>query len=160
MGNPKLCATLLAIMLLSGMLNLGVPSGAQQVYSGSPAILVGFCSGAAPTAPGVTSYFGLGQFLNNNCEGAGPLGPPSGGVPMPSSGTLMNLQAAGGAAAGDMVTVYVNGAATPVSCTLDMSLSCSNTIDTLPVNAGDLVGVAYTKTTTRAAGAVSLEKGP
>ncbi len=63
---------------------------------------------------------------------------------MPSMGTLKNLQVLG-LEQGDVVSVYVNGTAAQITCTLPTGGgpggTCSDTTHTAPVNAGDLVAV-------------------
>jgi len=66
------------------------------------------------------------------------------GLPMPSGGTLKNLHVAG-LKQGDTVTVFVNGTVTAITCTLPTGGgtggTCSDTGDSVPVQAGDLVAV-------------------
>ena len=89
---------------------------------------------------------------------------------MPSQGTLRNLTVAvvatpsGGVNYDLEITVYINGAATSLTCTFNTGSAsgCSDTTDSLLVNAGDKLAVQFASHATPSGGLVgqiSLEKG-
>jgi hypothetical protein len=132
-------------VLVGAILGLGCTlSLAAQT---TPSILVGGCGaldGGIRRVPYVV--FGLGQYDDSNCGDR--RGKPVTGIPMPSAGTLQNLHVTiesgvfvGG---GGVLTIYVNGESTDLSCTGDASGKCSDTTHTISVNAGDEVGATYT----------------
>ena len=99
-----------------------------------------------PSIPGMPyPVFQLGQFFGDNCLLNGT---PQSGVPMPSAGTLQNLRVTGGdksqGGEGGVLTIYVNRKSTAITCTIGSSGSCSDTLDAVSVNAGDVVGATWT----------------
>ena len=104
----------------------------------TPAILVGLCPGALVTEG---SMPGL---VPNECNSDRNFGE---GIPMPSAGTLQHLAVASATHGGDpsdgVFTVFVNGTATLVTCTIGTGLSCINKTDTARVKAGDLVEIRF-----------------
>jgi hypothetical protein len=62
---------------------------------------------------------------------------------MPSAGTLANLTVASNvnSAYPIAVSVYINGVATKIGCTITTPNTCTDTTDTANVNAGDTVAV-------------------
>jgi Collagen triple helix repeat (20 copies) len=137
--------------------------------SGSPAILSGYCSNGAfppPSGPRVYGLFpGLGGtnpepsfdcFNGNNPTDTTGV---NANIPMPSAGGLKNLTAVGYyrddnqpfCPVSVQVQVWVNSIATGLACAIDFiaynqKSSCSDSVDTIIVNAQDTVSVAMTGT--------------
>jgi hypothetical protein len=113
----------------------------------SGAILNGGCAGGGGFPIGIPMVvFQLGEYGNVECTIL--TGAPTRGVPMPSAGTLLNLQVADDASnAGSVATVYVNGLATSLTCTETSNGKCSDTTHRISVLAGDEVAATYTSTT-------------
>jgi hypothetical protein len=105
-------------------------------------ILVGGC--AALGGPGGTFVVPLGS-TNELCVQSGA---PLHGVPIPSHGNIRNLRVTGGyganAESGSVVTVYVNGSPTALSCTVGTAGTCENQTDSIKVKAGDEVSATFT----------------
>jgi len=145
---------------------------------GSAAILSGFCiNGLISSGGGTTYYSGLFTGLGGNTSG-GPYGiqcfngsspaPPnnqnySAGILVPSPGTLRNLNLAvypGTVTSPSSIQaqVWVNAVPTSLTCTGNLSVpsggsapsmaSCSDTVDAVSVNAGDVVLATMTATLT------------
>src|SRR5215471_10153219 len=76
---------------------------------------------------------------------------PVQGVPMPSAGILQNLHVTGGGFAGpgegSTVTIYVNGSATPLTCTVDVSGKCADKTHRVSVSAADEVSATFVSAT-------------
>jgi hypothetical protein len=87
---------------------------------------------------------------------------PKSGVLMPSGGLLQNLLVKGvglKSSEGAVLTVFVNGLSTDMTCTVDTSETCSDTVHTVSVKAGDIVAATYLPgASNELAMAVSLEK--
>ncbi len=96
------------------------------------------CSGTA-TASATLWLFPIGQISALTCTNI----TASAGIPMTGAGTLKNLQFKSGTAgiAGDAVTVVKNAVATALTCTYGTLTTCSDTVDTVAVVAGDLITV-------------------
>ncbi len=96
------------------------------------------CSGAA-TASSTLWLFPIGQISALTCTNI----TASAGIPMTGAGTLKNLQFKSGTAGivGDAVTVVKNAVATALTCTYGTLTTCSDTVDTVAVVAGDLITV-------------------
>ena len=126
--------------------------------STGPATLVGLCGDASAGGTPVV-LFSLGQTSSTTCSNFP--GPPPHGVPMPSAGTLQNLHVTGGydnaPGSGSVVTVYVNGSATDMTCTVGTSGKCADTTHKVSVHAGDEVAGTIALTS-GAEVLVSLEK--
>ena len=111
----------------------------------TPAILTGFCS--TITTGRNNFVFGLGNVQDPTCF----IGGVAFGVPMPSGGTLKNLQLVAelqgspGATDTGSVTVLVNGTDTSLTCTASAVVAgsaeakCSDNQHTVTVNASDQV---------------------
>ena len=132
--------------------------GSANAANTTPAIVAGYCQWGSST-PSPHFLTGLGG--NVDC-GPTQSSVSDSGLPMPSMEALKNLQVLG-LAEGDVVTVYVNGNATQITCTLPTGGqpggTCSDKTHSAPVNAGDLVAVEAS--TTSPAGnymQVALEK--
>ncbi len=122
---------------------------------GTASILLGYCEGGAPNAPGYGIFAGLGWNVSSNpCFDA--LDPTVAGynfgTPLPSAGVLKNLTLAAhcdGAlcSSGSVdltVEVWVNSAVTNLACTVTLSanqLSCSDGFHTIAAGAGDRISV-------------------
>jgi hypothetical protein len=67
---------------------------------------------------------------------------------MPNTGRVSNLRvtgdAFGNAFEGDVITVYVNGVATALSCTVNGSGKCENVTESVGVTQGDELGATVT----------------
>jgi hypothetical protein len=144
------------------------PQGPQGLPGapGSPAILSGWCVGSGPGWPPTSGLFvGLGaipvggsggiSYNNPACfNGYSPSDTTGNviGVVIPSPGTLANLNLVfyitTNAAASIQAQVWVNSVSTNLTCTANFSTSglqlCSDALDTVSVNAGDVVSVAMT----------------
>jgi hypothetical protein len=120
------------------------------------AILVGGC--AALGGNGGTFVVALGG-TNESCILTGA---PLHGVPMPSNGNLGNLRVTGGydskAEQGSVITVYVNGSATALSCTVGAAGTCVDQANKVPVNTGDEVSATFTAPDSSAQMIMSFEK--
>lgn len=82
-------------------------------------------------------------------DGCGPGIPtPIHGVPIPSKGILQILRVTGGPefgpGEGSVITVFVNGAPTSLSCTVDSSEKCADTTHKVRVYGGDEVSATFT----------------
>ena len=141
------------------------PAGPQGSpgAAGTPAILAGSCDGAAASSAAVGLFSGFGSpgiYPPGVCF-TGPLpGDTSGnniGLPLPSGGILQNLTLVAYFVGNPPVTsfqveaqVWINFAETNLSCTITVpstgfqQASCSDMLDTVAVNAGDLLSVAMT----------------
>lgn len=110
--------------------------------SGTGAILVGGCSTLG--GPGGTFIVALGG-TDGSCTMTGA---PLHGVPATGKSHIGNLQVTGGygasAEAGSVVTVYVNGSPTAVTCTVGSGGTCSDHTHRAVVNAGDEMSAAFT----------------
>ena len=149
------CAVLFEVGL--GIM-LSACGGSVQAANGTPAILAGYCQWAS-FMPSPHFMTGLGG--NADC-GPTQSSVLDSGLPMPSMGTLKNLQVLG-LKQGDVVSVYVNGTATQITCTLPTGGgpggTCSDATHSAPVKAGDLVAVeANTTSATPNYMQVALEK--
>lgn len=151
--SAVVCLVFVALSAVAGCSGNGnVPGGVVQAQSSStPAILSGWCSDLLPTMGAKNWLVGLGGLdTSPACSANGPFG-----VPMPSSGTLKNLRLVAdpsgslGSTATGVVTVFVNGNATPLTCTLTATVSagpepsCSDNVHTVNVAAGDLVAANF-----------------
>ena len=126
-------------------------SGEEAATSPTPTILVGGCSDAPNSINTPYVVFGLGNpeygSPTGGDYGCNVVGPPLHGVPMPSAGTLQNLRVTGGAikgaTPGSSATVYVNGTATALTCTVSTSGTCADAIHKVTVKAGNEVAATY-----------------
>jgi hypothetical protein len=110
------------------------------------AIFYGTCAGSETTAGQPAIVYQLGQFASDGCSGAP--GTPTSGIPLPNSGTLVNLHVVDDATnQGSVITIYVNGNATRLTCTENTSGRCMNTNALIQVKAGDQVAATYTSPT-------------
>lgn len=133
----KHIAGLLIAACLGAVIAAG-PGDARQPASGGGAILAGGCSGVGGN--GGSFVIPLGA-TNGTCTQSGS---PHHGVPMPTRGQLGNLSVTGSytanAETGTMVTVYVNGSPTALTCMVASGGKCQDVVDHVLVNAGDEVG--------------------
>lgn len=83
-------------------------------------------------------------------------GVPLHGVPMPYRGRMRNLRLTGdyaeNALEGSVITVYVNGSPTALSCTVDTSGTCQDNAHTVGVRPGDELGATFTVNTQKGTG--------
>ncbi len=138
-----LCITL--ALITAGCGSNGVPGGVVQAQSSTaPAILVGLCPTITPGNSSTNTNwlypFGSGA---SDCTRSGPEG-----VPMPSAGVLKNLRllAEGGTATNSgIMTVFVNGTASALTCTPTpagpVQTTCSDTTHQVTVAAGDQIAI-------------------
>src|ERR1700682_1171923 len=140
-------AVLVSLFLACVPASSKAESGEQKGASG---ILSGYC--AESSFFGIVWLPGLGGPYAPSCS----TGFPFQGLPMGSDGTLRNMSVASfGSVNGVVLTVYVNGAATSISCVLPDSPvpassnpppgsptnACSDLTHTVQVKAGDQVGI-------------------
>ena len=155
-GFAVVCSLLFSILFVScggggGGTNTVLAQG-PPAPNPTPAILTGFCS---TITPGRNNFvFGLGNLQDSSCPAVGVEG-----MPMPSTGTLKNLQFVAelqglvGATDTGTVTVLVNGTNTSLTCTASAVLAtnveakCSDTQHAVTVNAGDQVAAVITMQT-------------
>jgi hypothetical protein len=153
---------LVGVLLLGGLAGLAIgrrQEVAPTTGTSTPAILFGGCQTLTSSSEANYVAFGLGQIGYPNCEA----GKPVTGIPMPSAGILQNLRVAGGqfakSGAGGVVIIWVNQTSTTITCTVDESGTCSDTIHTVNVSAGDTVAATFTPGLDRSAGvSIALEK--
>lgn len=131
--------------------------------------LAGSCgTGTTTLTTGVVFGLGSGYVTNPGCyNGYSATSVP--GLPMPSGGTLRNLTVAVSATptGGNYdleITVYVNQAASSLTCTFNTGTGsgCSDNTDSLVVSAGDKLAVVFSSLSTPSGalvGQISLEKG-
>jgi hypothetical protein len=109
----------------------------------TPAIVVGGCTslGGNNSVPTVVNLGGT----NQSCRWVAP---PLHGVPVPSQGKLRNLRVTGGydfnAEPGSVITVYINGSPTALSCTVGAGGTCGDQTDAVTVRAGDEMSATFT----------------
>jgi hypothetical protein len=119
----------------------------QTKQSSTPTILSGGCAPGKAYNRGAVPVFGLGQYATTTCIAYHGVINPTSGVPMPSAGVLQNLRAVGGTTERTgqegVLTIYVNGVSSSLTCTIDASGVCSDTTNTVSVNAGDSVAAVY-----------------
>jgi hypothetical protein len=157
--NRTLLAGVLVLGCIAG-LALGRGQSTQEaITQPSPAILVGGCNGVqSPNEPYIV--FGLGQ-EEFTCDEITQL-PFTTGVPMGSAGTLQNLRLANGRerdlTPGSVATVYLNGTATALACTVSASSTCVDSMHKVTVKAGDLVAATYSAPDGNLDMIMSLEK--
>jgi len=136
------CAVLFGVGL--GIM-LSACGGSAHAANATPAILTGYCQWASST-PSPHFLTDLGG--NSDC-GPTQSSVIDSGLPMPSMGTLQKLEVLG-LKQGDVVSVYVNGTATQITCTLPTGGgpggTCSDATHSAPVKAGDLVAVEASTT--------------
>jgi hypothetical protein len=151
--------TLLLIIAAVSMTGCGgsMNSTVHAQGNSTPAILSGTCD----TSNLPTAYM-IGLGAADGCISL--TGSSNTGLPMPSAGTLQNLRVLT-ASEGAVVTVYINGSASALTCTIPGNgftpgSKCSDTTHTVSVSAGDLVAVQAATTSASSIGftQVSLEK--
>jgi hypothetical protein len=141
------CLTLLSAALLIARFSHGSPtSSADTLQHPTLAILTGGCDGFADAGLLTIELYGLGTFHSSMCSEY-VAAPGTGGLPMPSSGNLRNLTVAlakpcDSTSEGNF-TVFLNGTATLLSCTVGTNTSCRDGIDRVQVHANDLIEVRY-----------------
>jgi len=150
--------TILLFVVAAAMAGCGsMTSTVHAQQDTTPAILSGFCNSS-----NLTTAYMMGLGAGDGCTSL--TGSSNTGLPVPSAGTLQNLRVLT-ATQGAIVTVYVNGNPSPLTCTVAGTgpapgSKCSDTSHTVSVSAGDLVTVQAV--TTSAASIeftqVSLEK--
>ena len=153
----------IGVLLLGCLAVLAIGRGqesprSQALPTATPAILVGGCANAAGIAGQSSILFGMGQWYLGCVNGR-----PAGGTPMPSGGVLQNMRVAGAwapkANVGGVAAVWVNGVSTALTCTVEESGTCSDSVHTVRVNAGDAVAATFTPAFNQTFSAVvSLEK--
>lgn len=108
------------------------------------AVLMFFCNNAFPATGTSTEDLTPGG-VNTSCGNTTAPTIPVPGVPMPINGTLSHLQVIAGTAPASMfsvvVTVWVNGSASSLACTLSSGSTSCNNSNTVSVTAGQLVYV-------------------
>lgn len=157
--------------LPTGNLNGGISAGPTTYWrgdgswapinSGANAVFVGTCFGTA-TSSTVINLYSLGNTGTLNCSNSGSTQGPR----MPSPGTLQNLfvvATTGGVnGSSGVFTVAKNGSLTAVTCTLGTGTTCSDTVHSVAVVAGDRITVQFSTQggETLATIQATLEKGP
>jgi hypothetical protein len=125
-----------------------LPAGSTGVnVTGNAQQYTGFCTGT--TASSATlSIPPFGTANASSCSST----TNTNELPMSWSGTLRNLQVKAGTAGrlstSGVVTLYKNGVATGITCTLGTGTICSDVTHTSAVNVGDTVGVRITTQST------------
>jgi len=113
------------------------PTGATGATGSSGIVIIIIVATDFPIADFSTSYLAIGS-------GRSEAAPADADSPLPVGGTLGNLRVHVTASSADpaSATVYVNGTATAVTCTIASGdTDCPETMSTVPVVAGDLVTV-------------------
>ena len=115
-------------------------STARPAITDTPAIIVAGCE----TYGGGIYIVTLGGANEYGCPGTGV---PLHGVPMPNSGYVRNLRvtgdAFGNALEGSVITVYLNGSPTALSCTVSATGICQDEANTVKVKPGDELGATF-----------------
>lgn len=146
MNRLRIAIAPLILFLLSPLPAQRAAAKVPTTTLATGAILAGYCAGGGPPANSPTVVFMLGQVGNIECTFQP--GTPTRGVPMPSAGTLLYLRVTDDVAEqGSVITVYVNGQATALTCAVSSTGKCSDTSHKVSVKAGDEVAATYTSAT-------------
>jgi hypothetical protein len=155
--TSKILAGVLVAVCFGAVLAAG-PGDNRQPATALPTrtILMGGCSGLG--GDGGTFVVPLGA-TNGICDQTGA---PLHGVPIPSHGNLRNLRVTGSYTAsaekGSIVTVYLNGSPTALSCTVGNAGTCEDDTNSVMVKAGDEVSATFTAPDASGQMIMALEK--
>jgi hypothetical protein len=132
-----------------GLVPVGnLPAGSTGVnVTGNAQQYAGFCTGTASSSA-TLSIPPFGTANASSCSST----TTANELPMSWSGTLRNLQVKAGSAGrlstSGVVTLYKNGVATGITCTIGTGTICSDVTHTSTVNVGDTVGIRMTTQST------------